>query len=39
VNLLLADGSVHFVKESIELRVWKGLATIAGGEVLDASQY
>lgn len=32
VNTLLADGSVHFVEESIELSVWRALSTRDGGE-------
>jgi prepilin-type processing-associated H-X9-DG protein len=35
VNVLLGDGSVHFVNQSISLSVWRALATIAGGEVVD----
>jgi prepilin-type N-terminal cleavage/methylation domain-containing protein/prepilin-type processing-associated H-X9-DG protein len=34
VQVLMADGSVHFIGESILLDVWRGMATIAGGEVL-----
>ena len=34
VNLLLADGSVRFVRDSIALPTWRGLATRFGGEVL-----
>ncbi len=32
VNLLLGDGSVRFVNDSIGLATWKGLATRAGNE-------
>ena len=32
VNSLLADGSVRSVSNSIELSVWRGLATRSGGE-------
>ena len=39
VNLLTADGSVRFVKESIDARVWAALGTISGGEEIDASAY
>ena len=38
VNLLLADSSVHFVRDEIDLPVWRALATRAGRErsaVLD----
>ena len=31
-NLLLADGSVSFVTDSIDAAIWKGLSTRSGGE-------
>ena len=34
VHTLLADGSVQFVSESVDLLIWRGLATIGGGEIL-----
>ena len=39
VNTLFADGSVHFVKSSIDAGTWRALGTVAGGEVLSADQY
>jgi prepilin-type processing-associated H-X9-DG protein len=39
VNVLQADGSVHPVKSTISLSVWRALATKAGGEVISASDY
>jgi len=39
VNVMTGDGSVRFVKESIDARVWAALATAAGGEVIDANAY
>jgi prepilin-type N-terminal cleavage/methylation domain-containing protein/prepilin-type processing-associated H-X9-DG protein len=33
VNVLLGDGSVHFVSNGVDLGVWRGLSTRAGGEV------
>ena len=33
VQILLGDGSVRFTSENIDLDVWRGLATIAGGEL------
>ncbi len=39
VNALFADGSVHFVKNSVNPVTWRGLGTIAGGEVVSSDQY
>ena len=39
VNALFADGSVRFVKDSINPYVWRALGTITGGEVISADQY
>jgi prepilin-type N-terminal cleavage/methylation domain-containing protein/prepilin-type processing-associated H-X9-DG protein len=39
VNALFADGSVHYVKNSVSAVVWRGLGTIAGGEVVGSDQY
>jgi prepilin-type processing-associated H-X9-DG protein len=36
VNVLLADGSVRFVKDGIDRMVWWSLGTKAGGEVVSA---
>lgn len=36
VNMLLGDGSVRFIKNSINLPTWRALGTIAGGEVISA---
>jgi prepilin-type N-terminal cleavage/methylation domain-containing protein len=35
VNLALADGSVHFVPNGIDMGVWRGLATRQGGEAIN----
>jgi len=32
-NLLMADGSVHFVSENIDFQVYNYLGTRSGGEV------
>ncbi|HKB03002.1 MAG TPA: DUF1559 domain-containing protein [Gemmataceae bacterium] len=34
VNLLLGDGSVRFVRDSIQLATWRAMATRDGGEVV-----
>ena len=39
VNTLFMDGSVHFVKNSVNYASWYGLATVAGGEVLSSDSY
>jgi prepilin-type N-terminal cleavage/methylation domain-containing protein/prepilin-type processing-associated H-X9-DG protein len=39
VNVLMADGHVAFVKDSINQRTWWGLGTIAGGEVISSDSY
>jgi prepilin-type N-terminal cleavage/methylation domain-containing protein/prepilin-type processing-associated H-X9-DG protein len=39
VNVLFADGSVKFVKNSIARRIWWSLGTKAGGEVISSDSY
>jgi prepilin-type N-terminal cleavage/methylation domain-containing protein/prepilin-type processing-associated H-X9-DG protein len=39
VNVLRADGSVRFVKDSINGQAWRGLGTVSGGEVISADAY
>ncbi len=39
VNALLADGSVRFIKNTINPFTWRALGTIAGGEVISADSY
>jgi prepilin-type N-terminal cleavage/methylation domain-containing protein/prepilin-type processing-associated H-X9-DG protein len=39
VNVLMADGSVKFIKNSINQPTWWGLGTIAGGEVISSDAY
>ncbi len=36
VNVGLLDGSVRFVKDGVDPRTWWALATMAGGEVVEA---
>jgi len=39
VNLLLGDGSVRFIKDTIERAIWRALGTVSGGEVISADSY
>jgi prepilin-type N-terminal cleavage/methylation domain-containing protein/prepilin-type processing-associated H-X9-DG protein len=39
VNAAFGDGSVRFVKNSVNPVTWYSLGTIAGGEVVSADQY
>jgi prepilin-type processing-associated H-X9-DG protein len=36
VNMVMGDGSVRFIKNSISHYAWAGQATIAGGEIISA---
>jgi prepilin-type processing-associated H-X9-DG protein len=39
VNLLLGDGSVRFLKDTIALNIWRALSTRNGSEVVSGSDY
>jgi prepilin-type N-terminal cleavage/methylation domain-containing protein/prepilin-type processing-associated H-X9-DG protein len=39
VNTAFCDGSVKFIKESINIATWRALGTKAGGEVVSADSY
>jgi len=39
VNILFADGSVRFLKDTVSTTVWWALGSRAGGEVVSADQY
>jgi prepilin-type N-terminal cleavage/methylation domain-containing protein/prepilin-type processing-associated H-X9-DG protein len=39
VNVLMADGSTRFMKNSISLIVWQAIASINAGEVISADSY
>ena len=39
MNMLFGDGSVHFIKNSINPFTWWGINTIHSGEILSADAY
>jgi prepilin-type N-terminal cleavage/methylation domain-containing protein/prepilin-type processing-associated H-X9-DG protein len=39
VNVLFGDGSVKFIKDSVNLQAWRALGTRAGGEVISSDSY
>jgi prepilin-type N-terminal cleavage/methylation domain-containing protein/prepilin-type processing-associated H-X9-DG protein len=39
VNSLFGDGSVHFMKGSVNPQTWVALGSIAGGEVISSDSY
>ncbi len=39
VNVLMADGSVRFVKDSISMQTWEAIGTRANGEVVSSDSY
>jgi prepilin-type N-terminal cleavage/methylation domain-containing protein/prepilin-type processing-associated H-X9-DG protein len=39
VNILMGDGSVRFLKDTVNIVTLRGLVTLKGGEVLSADQY
>jgi prepilin-type N-terminal cleavage/methylation domain-containing protein/prepilin-type processing-associated H-X9-DG protein len=39
VNLVLGDGSVRFIKETIALTVWRALSTRNGGEIVNGADF
>jgi prepilin-type N-terminal cleavage/methylation domain-containing protein/prepilin-type processing-associated H-X9-DG protein len=39
VNVLMADGSVRFVKNTVNGFTWRALGSIAGGEVISADAF
>jgi prepilin-type N-terminal cleavage/methylation domain-containing protein/prepilin-type processing-associated H-X9-DG protein len=38
-NVLMGDGSVRFIKQSVNLRTWQALCSRAVGEVVNADSY
>jgi prepilin-type N-terminal cleavage/methylation domain-containing protein/prepilin-type processing-associated H-X9-DG protein len=39
VNAGMADGSVRFIKNSVNLNTWRGLSSAAGNEVISSDAY
>jgi prepilin-type processing-associated H-X9-DG protein len=39
VNVLMGDGSVRFLKDTVNVVVLRGLVSLSGGEVISADQY
>jgi prepilin-type processing-associated H-X9-DG protein len=39
INILLGDGSVRFIKNSISTTTWWAVATIKNGEIVSSDQY
>jgi len=39
VNVLLADGSVKFIKDTVNMRTWMAVGTRNGGEVVSSDSY
>ncbi len=39
VNAMMMDGSVRFVRDGVELAVWRALATRNGGEAVGSERY
>jgi len=39
VNSLFVDGSVKFIKDSVNLMTWQGLGSVNGGEVISADSF
>ncbi len=39
INEAFADGSVHFIKDTVALNAWWGLGTRNAGEVISSDQY
>ncbi len=38
VNLVFADGSIHFINDAVDGPTWRSLATIKGRELVDTSK-
>jgi hypothetical protein len=36
---LFAEGSVHWIKNSVNYQTWRALGTVGGGEVISSDSY
>ena len=39
VNSLFGDGSVRFIKNNVDWRIWRSVGTVAGGEVVSSESF
>ena len=39
VNVLLADGSVRFIKNGVDGNAWRAMGTVGGGEIISADAF
>jgi prepilin-type processing-associated H-X9-DG protein len=39
VNSVMCDGHVQFIKNSINLNIWRALSTTTGGEIVSSDSY
>jgi prepilin-type processing-associated H-X9-DG protein len=39
VNVLMGDGSIRFVKDSVDTNIWKAIGTIAGRETVGSDSF
>ncbi|MBX6311956.1 MAG: DUF1559 domain-containing protein [Isosphaeraceae bacterium] len=39
VNTLFADGSIRFIKNTVDLATWRAIGTVAGGEVVSSDAF
>ena len=39
VNTLMADGSVRYIKDSVNQQTWMALGSTNGGEVISSDSY
>ncbi|MDG3008322.1 DUF1559 domain-containing protein [Paludisphaera mucosa] len=39
VNVLMSDGGVRFIKDTVNVAAWQGVSTVSGGEVISSDAY